>query len=365
MGNEDRRAARRRASGCRTAPGQPRAASVSGDSALAFQGIQEPPQLRGAAPASRTPRRSAPLPTTASPASHTQERRPTLRGWGNPLPWLRSIERSPRGSDGALLVVWAITRLLLLLSVIVGHAYTDPQFYHYAGQLAVGQFPFRDIPVEYPPLAMVLVLLPALPLLLFPAIAPRPDAAFLHVTQLPHPVDPTRYAAYAISFAVEMLVIDVVTLWLVRRAARRLAPGDANGLRAGLFYLALTFASGALLQKFDIIVGTLCLAAVVALLERRRGLAWSLLAAAALVKGFPLLVVGLGVALFGGPGSLIHAVVSQTGRDFEIESLYANLMLALGWLPGWLCRRRSVPPYSHGSRSRRWRSIWRRSPLSR
>ncbi|HUY75904.1 MAG TPA: hypothetical protein VMV29_03990, partial [Ktedonobacterales bacterium] len=355
---------------------------------LAFQGLQEPPQVQGeqatgatrassAAPTShingkRPPGKRPPQPPEQSPTAR-------LSVWRQRLATLRALDGSPRASNRVLFAVWAITRVLLMLSVIIGHAYTDPQFYHYAGQLAVGQFPYRDIPVEYPPLAMALILLPALPLLLFPGIAPRPDAAFLHVVQLPHPLDPTRYGAYAISFAVEMLIVDAVTLWLVRRAARRLTPGDANGLRAGLFYLALTFASGALLQKFDLIVGTLCLAAALALVERRRGLAWSLLAAATLVKGFPLLVVpvfalyeferagagahpyrltsvlraawrpiaiglawfvgvllafGLAISLFGGPGSLIHAVVSQTGRDFEIESLYANLMLALGWLPG-------------------------------
>src|SRR5579862_2813782 len=329
--------------------------------------------------ATTTPPRSETPPTVRNPLPAGAAR---LSPWTQWLTAFRRLERSPRASGRLLYGVWLVTRIILLLSVIFGHAYSDPQFYHYAGQFAVGQLPYRDIQVEYPPLVFVLLLLPALPLLLFPGIAPRPDAAFTHVIHLPQP-DPARYGAYAISFAVEMLIIDLITLWLVRRAARRLAPGDPGGLRAGLLYLSLTFASGALLQKFDLVVGTLCLGAALALIERRPGLAWGLLAAATLVKGYPVLVapvfvfyeleqarrstqargfravvietwrrawrplasgfawfvaVTLGVALLivvsAGPDSLFHALILQGGRDFEIESLYANLMLALGWLPG-------------------------------
>lgn len=387
MRNRDHRAVRR--SVTRKRPAQDRNAGALDGASLAFQGLQEPPQLQGdQTPAARRASSATPTPQAngnrlsgkGSPQSPEQSPTPPRQAvWRQRLAALRTFDGGPRASNRILFAVWLVTRTLLMLSVVIGHAYTDPQFYHYAGQLAVGQFPYRDIPVEYPPLAMALIVLPALPLLLFPGLASRPDAAFLQVSHLPHPLDPTRYAAYAIAFAVEMLLVDAVTLWLVRRAARRLTPGDANGLRAGLFYLALTFASGALLQKFDLIVGTLCLAASLALVERRRGLAWGLLAAATLVKGYPLLVVpvfalyefervgvgarpfrvtntlratvrpvavglvwflgvllavGMAVSLFGGLGSLVHAVASQTGRDFEIESLYANLMLALGWLPG-------------------------------
>jgi len=169
---------------------------------------------------------------------------------------------SPRPGLRALWSVWGVTRLILLLIVIVTHSYCDPWFYHYAGQSAVGQWPYRTVPVEYPPLAIALILLPALPLLPFAALAPRPDPAFtLPITHLPHP-DPVRYGAYGVSFAVEMLLIDALTLWLVQRAARRLMRGDTLGVWAGLLYVALTFATGAVLQKFDLAVGTLLLAAV-------------------------------------------------------------------------------------------------------
>ncbi len=185
-------------------------------------------------------------------------------------------------------LLWALTRGWMLLNLILGQHYCDPQFYQYAGDFAVGKLPYRDVAVEYPPLALVIMILPALPLLPFAGIAPRPDAN-------PHPLhpDPIRYGAYGISFGIMLVLCDALTLWLVTRAARRLLPRDPSGAWSGLLYMALAFASGAVLQKFDLIVGTLCLAAIVALLAERDGLAWATLAAATLVKGFPLLLAPL------------------------------------------------------------------------
>ena len=126
-------------------------------------------------------------------------------------------------------LVWGVTRIILLAAAIIGQRYCDPQFYHFAGQLAAGQFPYHDYRVEYPPLAVLLTLLPALPLLPFAGIAPRPDPAFhAGVTSLPAP-DPLRYGAYGVSFAVMMLLVDALTLWLVMRVGRRIASGDASG----------------------------------------------------------------------------------------------------------------------------------------
>ena len=289
----------------------------------------------------------------------------------------RQLSDAPRFGSRAVWGVWGVTRLILLLIVVFTQSYCDPWFYHYAGQFAAGQWPYRTVPVEYPPLAIVLILLPALPLLPFAGIAPRPDPAFtLPITHLPHP-DPLRYGAYGISFAIEMLLIDVLTLWLVQRAAHILMSRnrDHAGAWVGLLYIALTFATGAVLQKFDLAVGTLLLAAVVALVSRRRGLAWSLLALAALIKGFPLLAapifvlyelelagaptliqairarwrallsdfswftatIGVWTALVlvgAGWEPIAHTLLYHADRGTEIESLYANAWLALGWLPG-------------------------------
>jgi hypothetical protein len=286
-----------------------------------------------------------------------------------------SIEASPRAARLALAAAWGVTRLALFLGLVIGHHYCDPQFYDYAVRLAVGQWPYRDYPVEYPPIAILLILLPALPLLPFASVAPRSDPAFMPpIARFPHP-DPGRYGAYGISFAVEMLIVDALTLWLIQREARRLVPRDTYGLRSGLLYIALVFASGALLQKFDLVAGTLCLIAVLAVVARRDSVGWGALGLASLVKGYPILAVPalvayrvirsrrvglvpalrvqarrlapagaalaaviaaftLVVVIGAGWSAVMRTVLYHTGRGTEIESLYAMLQMAIAWLPG-------------------------------
>ena len=297
---------------------------------------------------------------------------PPARRW-HPSLRLPHVRRESGGS--VLLVCWSLTRLVLVIGMVLGHQYCDPQFYRYAGDFAVGRWPYHDVAVEYPPLAMVLLLVPALPLLPFAAIAPRPLPMLPPgLTQLVVPLTP-RYAAYGVSFGVEMLLLDLLTLWLVRKVAARLLPGDPLGIRAGLLYVLLIFASGALLQKFDLAVGTLCLAAIYLLICRRHALAWSVLALAALVKGYPVLAVPVfalymlhqappgsqvarvracwrdlltgalafatviaaatfPVVLVAGLSGVLHTLTYHTGRGIEIESIYASIVLTLGSLPG-------------------------------
>jgi hypothetical protein len=293
-------------------------------------------------------------------------------GWSRLLAW---AESDPRRATRVLVTVWLITRGLLFVGMLAGRNFCDPWFYHYAGEFAAGRLPYRDVPVEYPPVTIALLLIPALPLLPLASIAPRPDPAFAPgFTHLPHP-DPTRYLAYGVSFACEMLVIDALTLWLVRRAARRAVPNDPTGLRSGLLYLGLIVLSGALLQKFDLVIGALALAAVLAVVAEHDAWGYACVALATLVKGFPVLMLpaliaiqvgrsrrprvlsaaraqlrpilrGLGwfagvivawtlaVIVIAGARPVVHTITYHAGRATEIESLYANGMLAVGWLPG-------------------------------
>lgn len=297
------------------------------------------------------------------------------RLWDGAVCWFNEAAVSSVRADRILLACWLATRLILLLGMVLGAHYADPQFYRYAGEFASGKLPYHDFQVEYPPVAMLLLLLPALPLLPFDALAPRPDPAFVaSPTALPVP-DPFRYSAYGLSFGIEMLLIDVLTLALVRVVARHLIPGDRYGLKSGLFYIVLVFASGALMQKFDLVAGTLCLAAILALMKRQNALAWISLGLATLIKGFPVLlaplfllyllyqvdaptfqaavagawrriVVGLGwfgatvaawtllVVASAGWSAVRETILYHAERGIEIESLFANVELLVGWLPG-------------------------------
>jgi hypothetical protein len=285
------------------------------------------------------------------------------------------VEGQPALTSRMLIVAWCLTRGLLFVGLLISHGYCDPQFYNYAGKFASGQWPYTPaVPVEYPPLAMVLILLPAIPLLPFASVAPRPDPAFVGIaTHLPVP-NPVRYGAYGISFAVEMLLIDAATVWLVQRAASRYVPSDSTGLRSGLLYIVLAFFSGAILQKFELAAGLACLASLVALISGRYRLSYILLALATLIKGYPLLAIPvlvgyqlcqssrsglreklveqvrpilvgllwfgatvgtwtLLVLWFAGGAGVVHSVLYQGNRGTEIESLYGNAILLVGWLP--------------------------------
>lgn len=62
--------------------------------------------------------------------------------------------------------------------------------------------------------------------------------------------------------------------------------------------------------------------------------AWPRLRAGAFAFAVVALAPALAVALLAGPDALLHTVVYHTDRGTEIESLYGNVQLALGWLPG-------------------------------
>ena len=193
------------------------------------------------------------------------------------------------------------------------------------------------------------------------------------ITQLPRPI-PLRYGAYGVSFAIEDAAIDALTLWLVTRAARRIGGPGLTPLRAGLLYVIFIFTSGALLQKFDLAAGTLCLAAILALAYNRSDLAWGAVALATLVKGFPVLLspilfgyylcrsrpaslldavrrrkdaliegavtfgaivagITLLVVLLAGVQPVANTILDHADRGTEMESVYANLMTWSGWAP--------------------------------
>jgi hypothetical protein len=242
-----------------------------------------------------------------------------------------------------MIALWLVTRLIYLLNVMLGHHYPDDAFFLYAQRISDGLLPYRNFPVEYPPLGMLFIILPGL----------------AHA-------GPLTEWGYGASFALEMMALDLLTLFLVIRLAKGLIPGDRSGLYSGLLYTSFVAASGAIAQKFDLIAGTFCMIAVVALIRRRNGLAWVMLVLATLTKGFPLALAPLFVlyqlmegrasyrglyeglratlasgaavlaplVLMAGWQPLLHAVIYHVDRGVEIESMYAGLLLLGGRLFG-------------------------------
>jgi len=229
----------------------------------------------------------------------------------------------------ATLLFWAISRLVLLYSVVVlGHK-CDQVFWTYGHDIAaLHLMPYRDFGVEYPPLAAALFAIPG------------------GALDWPH---------YAGWFAVMMLTADLLTLVFVRYAAETLGLW-ADGWRAAFSYAVLAFVTSAVLNKYDVAPGLLTLVAVVALIRGRDRAAWVALAAAVLFKGYAVVLAPLFLlyryrvrrAMPGWQGPLAGAlatavvllpVIAAAGpafartllfhanRGLEIESVYASVVL--------------------------------------
>ena len=227
----------------------------------------------------------------------------------------------------------ATAHLAVLAPLVDGHSViVGPVFQPEAEAVLDGALPYRERGFEYPPLA--------LPLLLAPALLAE---------------DPTSYRE---AFSWEMIAFDLAIVALL---AFGLRAGTARVTSSLLVYSAGVFAlSGFLLPdsvldaslplaRFDLVPAALVLAAVLAR-QAGRSATWSaLLAAGGAVKGYPLLLypvllrgeqrlarvaiaaaLPLIVAAVGvlAAGDRFGSAISyQAGRDLQIESVAATPLL--------------------------------------
>jgi hypothetical protein len=179
-----------------------------------------------------------------------------------------------------------------------------------------GQVPYRDFDVEYPP--------GALPVFVVPAIG----------------------GDYASVFAWLMAALGAATVVVVARV--RLAA-------AAFVAVSPLLVGSLLLSRFDLWPAALATAAVVALLEERHRLGWSLLGAAVAAKLWPLAIVPVALAwsrrhgqiravawgaavlalafvpfVLVAPGGLWDSISGQLSRPLQIESLGASFVTTFG-----------------------------------
>ncbi len=135
-------------------------------------------------------------------------------------------------------------------------------------KLLAGRVPYVDphFFVEYPPLGTAFFLLPAL----------------LH---------PASLRVYDWLFAAEVLAVDLATLPLIARLARRQRVSVTGAITA--YGLLVPFLGSLVSQRYDLVPATLTLGAILALLDRRSAVAWVLLLAATLMKLYPAALVPL------------------------------------------------------------------------
>ena len=224
---------------------------------------------------------------------------------------------------------------------------TDTSVYRLYGERIVsGDVPYRDFVVEYPPGALVPFVIPAL-------VSSTPDgydAAFRDLMIL------------ALALAAVLIVLSLAAL---RASALRTV------LSVGVFLTGIGVLGPFLLTRFDLYAAAVTLAAVCAILHRRRHLGPALLGVAIATKIYPAVLLpllvtriwrreGRGAALRGlgltvgttlavylpfavlAPEGVVRSVWRQLGRPLQIESLGSGVLLALhhalgmplGWASG-------------------------------
>ena len=125
-----------------------------------------------------------------------------------------------------------------------------------------GQIPYRDFTTEYPPLALLSFLLPAL---LF-----------------------SSQPAYSLAFAAQMLLIDLVVLYLLTAFASRLQMKTWHVL--GIYTLLLLAIGPIVAARYDLLPAMLVLAALYAFISNRNKTAWTALALGTATKLFPAII---------------------------------------------------------------------------
>lgn len=238
----------------------------------------------------------------------------------------------PSWGPGLLAVVIAVVLLPVFSETRVTEVSSlDVGLYRWYGEAIVdGAVPFRDVPIEYPPAAVALFVLPAL------------------VT--------SSYFSYAIVFAGIVGGAGMAGLVLAARIGTMLAPPSREWLIRTLAAAVLIGLLGAVaLTRFDFVPAALTVAALYALLGDRFRWAGVLLGAAVAVKLYPAVIVpvaavyvfrrsgGRAVAAFIGlvlvvvvatygpfllvaPEGLHDSLRVQIERALQLESLGASLL---------------------------------------
>ncbi|PVV84404.1 glycosyltransferase 87 family protein [Dehalogenimonas alkenigignens] len=207
-------------------------------------------------------------------------------------------------------------------------------FYGYASQISAGKLPYADFAVEYPPLALFCIALPAL---------------FTH--------DQT---AYVDAFLIEMLIFDVLCIIIITLFSKR---SNANIWKTlSIFTLCLLAIGPLVAVRFDLVAASICLLSIYLFQRGRYNFAWAFLALGVMAKIFPVVIApiflifhlrhseikqalaGTGIfvlcvsacsflPLLLSPEGYLGSYTYHLNRPIQLESLYSSLLLA-GQLAG-------------------------------
>ena len=235
------------------------------------------------------------------------------------------------------LIIFGIIHALILLLLFNSGIYHNSsltgdvtEFFKYSSKIVHGSLPYRDFAVEYPPLALVCFTIPRL-------VA-------------------STLSAYHWAFAVEILVFDLIALFLLSKLSRGLGINQITTLV--IYTLLLTGIGPLLIYRFDLIPAVMVLACLYAFSRGKYGLAWAILALGAMTKIYPIVIapifliyelsqhrykevlkeIGLFALIaeiiiapgfFISPAGFINSFLVQTHRGLQLESTYSSFILLL------------------------------------
>jgi Glycosyltransferase family 87 len=205
-----------------------------------------------------------------------------------------------------------------------------PLYQDYGERIVDGKVPYRDFPVEYPPAA--------LPVFVLPALADDDDYG-------------SAFEVLMWACAVATIVLLAVTLSAAGAGTARLHAATAF---AGIVPLLL---GSVILTRFDLWPAALAAGALAALVSGRDRLGLGVLGLATAAKLYPAVLLpialvwvarrrgpreaALGLGVFAAviaafllpfailsPGGVAHSLTTQLGRPLQIESLGAGILLA-------------------------------------
>lgn len=242
-----------------------------------------------------------------------------------------------------LIVVGGFIAVQLLLWVVLELVYyqsrpvTDTSiYYQYSSRVVNGLFPYSEFSAEYPPVAMLLFLLPRL--------ASGPS-----------------YDLYVYWFELEMLVFTCANVVLIAAVVwKRWRNVSSIAVALGLYTLFSAMIGFLIAARFDIVAAFLILATLTAFIYDRRLVAWALIGVGMMTKVVPLFLAPLLIIahyrrrekdwIFIGPVAaltaatlialpflyasaegLARAFMYHAERPLQIESSWSTPILIMSW----------------------------------
>ena len=169
--------------------------------------------------------------------------------------------------------LWIAVHAVLFLCIFVNlgwihYIYPAPGQAEYiiAHNILNGQIPYSDFAFEYPPLTLIIIIIPAL---IFRDLSP-----------------------YFIAFATEIFLFDLIAIALIIYISRRLNMSTVRSLT--VYTLLIAFVAGPIVvQRYDLVPAVLVLAALAAFIKGKNNTAWIMLALSVMVKLYPLFIAPL------------------------------------------------------------------------